>query len=281
MKLAELKSLYISSLSMLYDPTEVESIFFLFASSVLNYSKIEIHQKLDSSIDPKTEKNFLDSLERLRLGEPAQYVLGFTEFCDARIRVDSRVLIPRPETELLTDIIIKEQKYLKNLRIADLCTGSGCIAIALAKKMSAEKVIALDISDEALELASINAKDNNAKIDFIRDDLRNLRNHYPKINIIVSNPPYVRESEKQQMHINILEHEPAVALFVSDSDPLIYYRALANFGLEYMAPGGTLYAEINENFGSEVKSLFLSGGYSTAEIRKDLREKDRYLIART
>jgi len=250
------------------------------ASHLLNYSKIEIRQNHNRIIDSQVEKKFIDFLERIRLGEPVQYVIGFMEFCNTRIQVDSRVLIPRPETEYLVDMIIREQKHRQNLKIADLCTGSGCIAIALSKNLITQKVIGIDISGKALELASVNAKGNNTDIIFIADDLQNLQNPYPNFDLVVSNPPYVREMEKQQMHSNVLNYEPALALFVPDREPLLFYKAITDFGIKHLTRDGMLYSEINENFGPQVKSLFLSSGYRTAEIRKDLRNKDRFLIAR-
>jgi release factor glutamine methyltransferase len=279
MKLVDVKTMYLSALGILYDSTEAESIFFQSAGSMLNYSKIEIRQNLNRSIDSQLERNFMNCLDRLRTGEPVQYVVGSMEFCEALIRVDRRVLVPRPETEFLTDMIIRENIHRKNLHIIDLCTGSGCIGIAIAKKLENVQISATDISTEALALAQLNSIENQAVINFIEDDILNPVSHYLLFDLIVSNPPYVRELEKKQMHINVLNFEPSIALYVPDTDPLLFYRAIADFGLKHLTQRGLIYLELNENFGREVKSLFLSGGYSIAEIRKDLREKDRYLIA--
>jgi release factor glutamine methyltransferase len=280
MTLATIRLLYLKTLNFLYELPEVESIFSHITGHLLNYSKIEIRQNHNTIIDSQVEKKFIHLLERIRLGEPVQYVIGFMEFCNTRIQVDTRVLIPRPETEYLVDMIIREQKHRQNLKIADLCTGSGCIAIALSKNLITQKVIGIDISGKALELASVNAKENNTEIIFVADDLQNLQNPYPNFDLIVSNPPYVRKMEKQLMHSNVLNYEPALALFVPDREPLLFYKAIADFGIMHLIRDGMLYAEINENYGPQVKSLFISRGYRTAEIRKDLRNKDRFLIAR-
>jgi release factor glutamine methyltransferase len=279
MLLSAIRSSYINTLGFLYDLSEIESIFSQITSFLLNYSKIDIHQNLTRSIDPQIEKKYMNCLESLKSGKPIQYVIGSTEFYHSIIRVDSRVLIPRPETEFMVDLIVKDQKPRRNLRIIDLCTGSGCIAIALAKKLDSSLITAMDLSEEALELASVNAQENNVKVDFVPDDLLTLHNKYPCYDLIVCNPPYVRESEKKLMHINVLDFEPPLALFVSDRDPLLFYRAIANFGLHHLVNERKVYAEINEIFGEEVKAIFLSSGYKKVEIGKDLQHKDRYLIA--
>jgi release factor glutamine methyltransferase len=279
MSLATIRSLFFSTLENLYEGSEIESIFDRIASYLLNYSKIEIHQHLHSSIEGAIEKIFADYLFRLSKGEPLQYILGFTEFYNLNIRVDSRILIPRPETEFMVDLIVKENLPKPDLQIIDLCTGSGCIAISLAKALNNANMTAMDISEEALELALQNAVENNTKIRLVHDNLLNLRKKYKVYDLIVSNPPYVREMEKVSMHINVLNFEPETALFVPDSDPLLFYMAIATFGSEHLTERGRLYAEINEQLGEETKAVFLSHGFKHVEIKKDIRQKDRYLIA--
>jgi release factor glutamine methyltransferase len=279
MQLIALRSLFNNSLSSCYDLPEIESIFARIAGFVLNYSKIEIHQNLYESIDPQSEKKILEYLNRLSKCEPLQYVMGFTEFYNQRIQVDPRVLIPRSETEYLVDLIVKEHLHISGLHIIDLCTGSGCIAIALSKSMLNAIVTATDVSAEALELARLNVQYNTADVQFIQDDLLNPLNSYLRYDIIVSNPPYVRQSERTKMHANVLNFEPPLALFVPDSDPLKFYKAIANFGLKHLRSGGKVYLEINEKFGKEVMDLFNSSGYNEVEIQCDINQKDRYLIA--
>jgi release factor glutamine methyltransferase len=195
------------------------------------------------------------------------------------LSVDKRVLIPRPETEFLVDLIIKENNKKEGLTIMDLCTGSGCIAIALSKKLKNAEVFALDFSEDALDVANKNAFDNKAKVNFIRDDLLSLTGEYLHFDLIVSNPPYVRDSEKKLMKPNVLNYEPASALFVPDNDPLKFYLALAKFGIKYLTPAGIIYAEINENLGNDLIELFKQKTYSNVTIRKDLNDKNRYLTA--
>jgi release factor glutamine methyltransferase len=275
-----IRQLYIENLGTLYENSEIDNIFYQIVNHLLNYSKIQLHQNLHSGIEPQKEKEFNNYLWRLKKGEPLQYVLGITEFYNTSIRVDSRVLIPRPETELMVDMIVKSNNRLSGLHIIDLCTGSGCIAIALAKALKNATSTALDISEEALDLARQNAVENSAEILFMKDDLLNLRQKYASYDLIVSNPPYVREMEKKLMHINVLRFEPELALFVTDTDPLVFYQAMATFGVEHLRENGKLYAEINEKLGKEIKALFLSSGYASADILKDIRLKDRFLIAR-
>jgi release factor glutamine methyltransferase len=279
MQLSKIRILFYDSLDSLYDKQEIESIFTYIIAVLLNYSKIEIHQNLYKSIDKQIQKKILEYLARLVKMEPLQYILGFTEFYDLKLSVDKRVLIPRPETEFLVDLIIKENNKKEGLTIMDLCTGSGCIAIALSKKLKNAEVFALDFSEDALDVANKNAFDNKAKVNFIRDDLLSLTGEYLHFDLIVSNPPYVRDSEKKLMKPNVLNYEPASALFVPDNDPLKFYLALAKFGIKYLTPAGIIYAEINENLGNDLIELFKQKTYSNVTIRKDLNDKNRYLTA--
>jgi release factor glutamine methyltransferase len=274
-----IQKIYLDNLDILYEKSEIESIFFQIVHHLLNYSKIQIHEYLHKSIKPTCVIEFNKILDRLQKSEPIQYILGVTEFYNTVIHVDSRVLIPRPETELLVDLIVKANNQHADLKIIDLCTGSGCIAIALAKALHTETVIALDKSSDALELAKQNAIENKVKLHFIEDDLLHLHHTYSSFNIIVSNPPYVTESEKKLMHSNILLFEPHSALFVSNDNPLMFYRAIGAFGLTHLQKGGVLYAEINENYGMEVTSLYQSMGFLKVFIEKDLQQKDRFILA--
>jgi release factor glutamine methyltransferase len=280
MTLSENKSMYFNRLRTLYSIQEIESIFALIVRQVLNYSKIEIHQKRDDKIRGSEEKKMLVLLDRLSIGEPVQYVLGETEFYGLVLKTDRRALIPRPETEYLVDLVFEDLPKNKPLKIIDLCTGNGCIAIALAKNLPLVKVTAMDISTSSIELARINASDNHVHIDFFVDDILNPLSSYEKYDYIISNPPYVCESEKKFMHKNIIDYEPPVALFVSDPDPLIFFRAIAEFGVKYLNAGGTLFVEINENLGKETANLFNNPHYKDVFILKDINNKDRFVKAR-
>ena len=212
--------------------------------------------------------------------EPIQYILGRTSFYDLEFNVTPGVLIPRQETELLVDIILKD--YSLSGKILDIGTGSGCIAVSLKKNLPEAEVFALDISQNALDIAKLNSKSNNLHIDFIHGDILNpglTINH--TFDLIVSNPPYVRNSEQQKMHDNVLQYEPHTALFVPDDDPLVYYRAIADFCMRNLKSSGILALEINESLGFETKSELEKYTFSTVEIVKDLNNKDRFSIAKS
>lgn len=279
MQLIKIKQSFFDSLNRLYPEQEIYSLFEQTSENFLQYNKIEIHQNLYKNIEEEAEKKILDVLNRLILAEPIQYILGHTQFFDCTISVDRRVLIPRPETEYLVDIILKDTPSEQKLTIVDLGTGSGCIAIALASKFASSEIYATDISANALSLARQNAAKNSVKVHFLQDDLFAPKAVYPKFDLIVSNPPYVRNQEKKLMHCNVLDFEPSLALFVEDESPLIFYKAIADFAGKNLSPQGILYLEINEYLGKETADLFLSSGYQQVEIRKDLNNKTRYIKA--
>jgi release factor glutamine methyltransferase len=213
----------------------------------------------------------------LKLAEPLQYILGQTNFYDCLIYLDNNVLIPRPETEFLVDCIIKETPSEQNLTIIDLGTGSGCIAIALASHLTKSTIYATDASQEVLSLANSNAFANQVNIKFIYDDLLSPTAEYPIFDLIISNPPYVRKQEKEYIHRNVLDYEPELALFVDDENPLIFYKAIANFAHKYLKSSGKIYAEINEYLYNETADIFRNSGYTHIEIIKDLDNKNRFI----
>ena len=280
MTLSNLQSEFYSKLYPLYPKQEIDSIFHLVVSHLLNYSKIEFHRHSDKNISPEKEKQMLKILDRLKNAEPVQYILGKTEFYGSTLSIDKRALIPRPETEWLVDMVVKNHNKIESISILDIGTGSGCIAIALAKSFPASRITAIDISQEALELAEQNAIANKVNINFLINDILKSQMEYSTFDIIISNPPYVRNSEKQFMHRNILEFEPLSALYVSDEDALVYYRAIATFGKKCLKSNGTIYLELNEFMGKEIAGLFSNTGYSTVELHKDLNQKIRYLTAK-
>jgi release factor glutamine methyltransferase len=274
--LFDIKSCFISSLIPLYPPEEINAIFSYATEHVLNYSKLEIHQNLHKNIPAEAKKKMLGILNRLQKGEPIQYITGSTEFYGFRIFVDRHVLIPRQETELLVYHLLKNTPGNTSLHIIDLCTGSGCIAIALAKKLRKAYISATDSSSEALNVARKNATENQCEIRFIEDNLLKPSGKYQMYDRIISNPPYVRNSEKQYMHKNIVNFEPEQALFVDDDNPLIFYRAIASFSNQHLSAEGMIYLEINEKFGNELVDLFAKEGFKNIAIRKDLNGKERY-----
>ncbi|MEO5564538.1 MAG: peptide chain release factor N(5)-glutamine methyltransferase [Chitinophagaceae bacterium] len=221
-------------------------------------------------------------LGRLLENEPVQYVLNEAWFCGLKFYVDKNVLIPRPETEELVEWIITGCKFpIDELKILDIGSGSGCIPIALKRRLGKAEVWSCDISKEALEVAEKNAKTLGADVNFIHTDFlqADQRNKFPSFDIIVSNPPYITHKERYNMRANVLEYEPAKALFVPDADPLLFYKAIAGFGKDHLNANGTIYMEINESFEQEVSELFQKEGYQT-EIKKDMQGKDRMVSAK-
>ena len=217
--------------------------------------------------------------ERLKQYEPLQYILGETEFFGLKIRVNPAVLIPRPETEELVDWVLKSGGKGTG-KVLDIGTGSGCIALAIKCNRKDASVTATDISPVALEVAQTNARLNNLQLNFIEADFLNFEyNNWANFDIIVSNPPYVRESEKAEMKSNVLKYEPENALFVKDDDPLVFYRRIGEFGRKYLNQKGKLFVEINEHLGRETKQLFGTLGYSDVELKNDIHGKLRLLRA--
>lgn len=218
------------------------------------------------------------AIKDLKQYRPLQYILGSCDFLNVNILLSHKVLIPRPETEEMVGLIIKENKSKRGLTIADFGCGSGCIAVALAKNLSESRVFAFDISDEALEQTKANSEHNDVRVEVIKADMNDALAINECFDIIVSNPPYVRECEKTQMKANVLDYEPHTALFVPNENPLIFYRNIASIAQSSLKTGGKLYLEINEALGEETEVIFKNLGYKT-EIRKDFRDKCRMLFA--
>jgi release factor glutamine methyltransferase len=261
----------------MYPENEIRNIGYLVTEQLLNYSKIDFHLKDQEPISPESAEKFKQTLTRLKNWEPVQYIIGTTEFYGLPFRVDRRVLIPRPETEELAEWIIRENSG-KPVSILDIGTGSGCIAVTLAKNLPQASISACDISEEALALAGVNAEINRASVRFYAMDVLNGNVYVPeKVDVIVSNPPYVRQEEKRLMRRNVLDYEPERALFVPDENPLVFYRSIALMGRKYLNDGGRLYLEINEQFPSELTRLLENTGYYGIQVRKDLSGKPRMI----
>lgn len=262
-------------LSHLYNKDEIRALTRIIIKTIYKEEWLQLLSDASTAIDSSVSDRITTICNELKTGKPYQYVIGETEFYGCTIKVDGSVLIPRPETEELVDLIIKENKSFTGM-IADFGTGSGCIAIALARNLPLSKVTAIDISEKSLTMARSNASLNNVKIEFVRADILNLTDP-PPAGIIVSNPPYVRSSERNLMHRNVLDFEPRDAIFVDDSDPLVFYKALTRIAGESLAPGGKLYAEINEAFGESMIKLLKESGFSEVQLIKDLNGKDRII----
>jgi release factor glutamine methyltransferase len=215
--------------------------------------------------------------------KPIQYILGHTEFYGLPFRVNSWVLIPRPETEELVDVVIREKKDRSSISLIDLGTGSGNIAVSLKKHLPFAEIHAADVSTFALEVARSNAEQNGVEIHFSRLDLLDPAGwgSLPDFDLIVSNPPYVRTKEKKMMKRNVLDYEPGLALFVPDDDPLIYYRGILNFAEQCLKPGGSIYCEINQYLPDEVQALFRDSGFNDCNVLKDMNGNARILTVLT
>lgn len=233
----------------------------------------------DRQVQEEAGGKILGAAVRASAGEPLQYITGYTEFCGHRIVVKPGVLIPRPETEEMTGMIINENRGFTGVS-TDLCTGSGCIAITLSLAFPGSTTVATDNSPAALKVAAHNVKLTGAAVRLVNSDIFSSDlSSLPMSNIIVSNPPYVTEGEKDAMHVNVLDHEPHQALFVPDNDPMIYYRAIAPIAAALLLPGGSLWLEVNEAFASETAGLFTADVYRQVRIIRDIRGKPRFIKA--
>lgn len=262
-----------------FQPEEVRSLTHLILKDVCNFEPHQILLHKDKELSEVTREQIRQIVNRLLAYEPIQYILGSTSFYGYSFKVTPAVLIPRPETEELVDLIVHEE-HAENLRLLDIGTGSGCIAISLAKQLKQPVVSALDISEKALEVAKSNADANQADVRFIhRDILSSDDLQLEKQDVIVSNPPYVMNREMEAMKQNVLDYEPHNALFVPDEDPLLFYRTIALFGIRYLKEGGRLYFEINAALGQETKALISELGYRDCILSKDLSQRDRIIKA--
>ena len=269
------------SLKGIYSEQEIRSLSRLLTENCCGVSHHSLFFDKDIQISDSQKQEIEAILTRLKQNEPIQYILGTAYFYDLTFRVNPSVLIPRPETEELVDRIIGRH-HSQASRILDIGTGSGCIAVTLAKHLPDAAVVAADISAEAIATARQNAESNKTPVTFIQTDIlkRQAFDEIPGIfDVIVSNPPYVKQGEKVNMEANVLDYEPHLALFVNDNDPLLFYRTIARFGKEKLRKGGSLYFEINAQYGNEVADLLREEGYSSIQILKDIPGKDRMIQA--
>ena len=265
-------------LSGIYNNQEIESVIALIFNKLKGYSRTQLILAKDEPLTDLERSKLGDIISRLKKHEPIQYVLGSTEFYGLSFLCAPGVLIPRPETEELVDWIIRENTTLRPT-IVDIGTGTGCIAIALQKNIPESHVMACDISPVCLETAARNAKLNKSDIALFQYDIINNvpAADFPELDIVVSNPPYVRESEKLLMEKNVTDFEPELALFVPDEKPLIFYEHIAEFARLNLKNGGKLYFEINELFGEECCNMLIEKGFVQVELKKDINGKDRMI----
>ena len=277
---------YASQLEKIYGSDEANALIMILLEHYFGIDRIKIAMDPELRLSESELLTLHFAVKELLKNKPVQYILGETEFCGMRFFVDENVLIPRPETEEMVQMIVARRDKAclvpTGCYVLDIGTGSGCIAISLVKLLKNSNVTAVDVSEKALNIAKKNAETNGVDVRFVLDDILNPQN--PELidnqyDIIISNPPYVCESEKAEMRANVLDYEPSSALFVSDNDPLIFYRKILEFAQKTLKPNGEVWFEINEKFGKEMKNLCFQKGFKNVEIIKDFREKDRLAMA--
>jgi release factor glutamine methyltransferase len=284
MKIGQLEAHYELELGPLYESTEAKALFSIAAEQVLALSPNKLRMQKDTDISFINMQKLLSILNDLQIGKPIQHILEEAHFYGLVFKVNENVLIPRPETEELVDWIISDYNAkfsvnsINKINILDIGTGSGCIPITLKKHLPNTEVSTLDVSVDAIVVARQNAEQIGVKINFVEADILKFKSQ-EKFDIIVSNPPYIRDLEKSEMHNNVLVHEPHLALFVSDENPLVFYKAIADFAKTNLNSNGQLYFEINEYLGSEMVEMLKNKGFINIELRQDMQGKDRMVKA--
>jgi release factor glutamine methyltransferase len=282
MTIAEIEEIFLEQMPGFYEREEIKTIALLAVQNVCGISKsyYMLHKRKDLLLSEETA--LIRILDELRFGKPIQQVLGEADFFGLRFKVNSRVLVPRPETEELVHWVLESIKLdnILSSNILDIGTGSGCIPIAIKKNLPLSSVTAIDISKDALEIARQNCELNDVEVNLLEADILNA--DYSMSNsgfdIIISNPPYITYSEKGAMHPNVLTHEPHEALFVPDENPLLFYKAIADFSVSHLNKPGYLFFEINEHYGDEIIAMLIEKGFK-AELKRDLQGKNRMIRA--
>ena len=280
MQLKSLHKFFENALLGYYPKEEISSFFYRLCEAYLKLKRIDVSLKSETLVTPQTYEYFEGVISRLLKYEPIQYIIGSTSFFGLDFKVDKNVLIPRPETEELVAWVLKQANSKQPLKILDVGTGSGCIAISLAKQLPNAEVYAMDVSSGALAIALQNAQNNEVHVNFIEASILEWENLDISFDIIVSNPPYVREGEKEFILPNVLNHEPHLALFVDDHSPLLFYKAIVAMSQLNLVNGGFVYFEINENLAEETKSIFSFDAFEAIQLKKDIFSKNRMIRAK-
>lgn len=262
-----------------YTDAEALSLAKMLLVEVFGFSTLELYGGKDRGFSEKEQEVLSDIVCRLQNHEPIQYIIGRETFMGLVFEVNENVLIPRPETQELVNWILEDRRADEGCKILDIGTGSGCIPISLAHFMSGAELEAWDISDGALDVARRNASQNEVKVLFRKQNVLEAVPSSSCYDVIVSNPPYITEQEKVDMEANVLDWEPSIALFVPDTDPLLFYRKIAELGLEMLVADGALYFEINRAYGEMMKTMLEDMGYNNVELRKDMFGNDRMIKA--
>jgi len=279
MLIKDFRQKFITDLAAIYDVMEAERFFYMLLEEYRSMRRIDLSLNPDAVFSDAERALFETAFEKLKTGIPIQYIIGKAHFYGLEFVVNPDVLIPRPETEELVDWIVKDFEFHPDVVVLDIGTGSGCIAIAIAKNLGNAVVSAIDVSPGALKTAKGNAERNSAQVHFIEKDILSASELPARYGVIVSNPPYVRHLEKKQMHANVLDHEPHSALFVENDDALIFYRKISELAMVALIPGGKLYFEINQYLGDETVALLKNKGFSEIELRQDIFGNDRMIKA--
>ena len=278
MKIKEYRSYFINEIAPAFDFSEAESFFYIILQHLHQLKRIDLALNPDLEMSANQLLHWDKIVQELQTQKPIQYILGETDFFGLKFIVNENTLIPRPETEELVELILNSVKSKKlNLKILDIGTGSGCIAIALAKNLSNAQVFALDVSEKALEIAQINAKNNQVEVTFLHQNILETTNLQQQFDVIVSNPPYVRNLEKAEINKNVLDFEPHLALFVEDTDALLFYRKIAQLAVINLSKTGLLYFEINQYLGQETAQLLENSGFKNIQLLKDVYGNNRMI----
>lgn len=277
MQIKNYKEIFKKELLSVYDEHEIDSFFYIVLEHLHNLKRIDLALNPETVMDGSHLRQWKNMVSDLKIEKPIQYILGETEFYGLRFEVNENTLIPRPETEELVEWIIKNAA--SDPVILDIGTGSGCIAISIAKNIPNAEVLSIDVSEKALATAQKNAQKNEVKVSFLLKNILETKDLQNQFDIIVSNPPYVRNLEKAEIKPNVLEYEPHLALFVDDNNALLFYRKIAQLAKKNLNPNGKLYFEINQYLGKETVELLEGLGFKTVELRKDIYGNDRMISA--
>ena len=280
MQIKNYKDHFKTELLPIYDEQEIDSFFYIILEKLHGLKRIDLALNPETVMDGNHLKQWRNIVSDLKIQKPIQYILGETEFYGLRFEVNENTLIPRPETEELVELIISNKQITESpntLKILDIGTGSGCIAISLAKNIPNAEVFAIDVSEKALATAKKNAEINEVNVTFLLKNILETEDLEQQFDIIVSNPPYVRNLEKAEIKHNVLEYEPHLALFVEDVDALLFYRKIAQLAIKNLNPNGKLYFEINQYLGKETVELLESMNFKNIELIKDIYDNHRMI----
>lgn len=280
MIIKEYRTYFLEKLAPVFDMMEAENFFAITLEELKGWKRIDLAMNPDYEMTGEEIEKWNSILLKLEAQRPIQYIFGKAHFYGLEFKVNENTLIPRPETEELVEWIIKDSQNERGLKVLDIGTGSGCIAISLAKNLDGAEVSAIDVSEKALTVARENARQNEAVVNFHLINILEAEMLPHKYDIIVSNPPYVRHLEKAEIKPNVLEHEPHLALFVEDDDPLLFYRKIARLAQIHLKPDGRLFFEINQYLGPETVDMLKAEGFKHIVLRKDLMGNDRMVLSR-